>query len=126
MATPPATPRIAGKCGSLLYSVVREGAFVHVAMGTLVDDPRRSGRPLSSLSAPGIVVRDHGRPAPQYREHVTRDAEQAWVWSDRALLMFTISASNAVLNTNETMPCTVAVRRMIAVGDTVGSVEIRG
>lgn len=26
-------------CGSLLYSVVREGAFVHVAMGTLVDAP---------------------------------------------------------------------------------------
>jgi hypothetical protein len=26
-------------CGSLLYSVVRNGAFVHVAMGTLVDDP---------------------------------------------------------------------------------------
>jgi hypothetical protein len=26
-------------CGSLLYSVVREVAFVHVAMGTLVDDP---------------------------------------------------------------------------------------
>lgn len=28
-----------GICGSLLYSVVREGAYVHVAMGTLVDDP---------------------------------------------------------------------------------------
>lgn len=28
-----------GTCGSLLYSVVRDGAFVHVAMGTLVDDP---------------------------------------------------------------------------------------
>jgi hypothetical protein len=28
-----------GTCGSLLYSVVREGAFVHVAMGTLLDDP---------------------------------------------------------------------------------------
>src|SRR6202166_5005712 len=27
------------QCGSLLYSVVRDGAFVHVAMGTLVDDP---------------------------------------------------------------------------------------
>jgi len=27
------------KCGSLLYSVVRYGAYVHVAMGTLVDDP---------------------------------------------------------------------------------------
>ena len=26
-------------CGSLLYSVVREGAYVHVAMGSLVDDP---------------------------------------------------------------------------------------
>jgi len=26
-------------CGSLLYSVVRDGAFVHVALGTLVDEP---------------------------------------------------------------------------------------
>ena len=26
-------------CGSLLYSVVREGAYVHVALGSLVDDP---------------------------------------------------------------------------------------
>jgi hypothetical protein len=26
-------------CGSFLYSVVRDGAFVHVAMGTLVDEP---------------------------------------------------------------------------------------
>ena len=26
-------------CGSFLYSVVRDGAFVHVAMGSLVDDP---------------------------------------------------------------------------------------
>ncbi len=28
-----------GVCGSLLYSVVRDGAYVHVAMGSLVDDP---------------------------------------------------------------------------------------
>jgi hypothetical protein len=28
-----------GACGSLLYSVVREGRYVHVAMGTLVDAP---------------------------------------------------------------------------------------
>ena len=27
------------KCGSFLYSVVREGAFVHVTMGTLLDNP---------------------------------------------------------------------------------------
>jgi hypothetical protein len=26
-------------CGSLLYSIVRDGAFAHVAMGTLVDEP---------------------------------------------------------------------------------------
>lgn len=28
-----------GVCGSLLFSVVRDGAFVHVAMGSLVDAP---------------------------------------------------------------------------------------
>ena len=28
-----------GICGSLLYSVVRDGAYVHVALGSLVDDP---------------------------------------------------------------------------------------
>ncbi|MDH6231251.1 hypothetical protein M2281_001823 [Mesorhizobium soli] len=28
-----------GTCGSLLYSVVREGTYVHVAMGTLMDEP---------------------------------------------------------------------------------------
>ena len=26
-------------CGSLLYSIVRAGAYVHVAMGTLIDAP---------------------------------------------------------------------------------------
>jgi hypothetical protein len=28
-----------GSCGSFLYSVVRDGAFVHVTLGTLIDDP---------------------------------------------------------------------------------------
>lgn len=28
-----------GNCGSLLYSVVRDGAFAHVTLGTLVDTP---------------------------------------------------------------------------------------
>ena len=28
-----------GKCGSLLFSVVRDGAYVHVALGSLVDAP---------------------------------------------------------------------------------------
>ena len=46
-------------CGSLLFSVVRDGAFVHVAMGTLVDVP--SIRPTgTSSSAP----RRRGSPSP--------------------------------------------------------------
>ena len=28
-----------GICGGMLFSVVRDGAYVHVAMGSLVDDP---------------------------------------------------------------------------------------
>jgi hypothetical protein len=28
-----------GRCGSLIYSVVRDGMYVHVTMGTLIDEP---------------------------------------------------------------------------------------
>ena len=28
-----------GKCGSLLYSLVKEGTYVHVTFGTLIDSP---------------------------------------------------------------------------------------
>lgn len=56
-------------CGSLLYSVVREGAFVHVPMGTLVDDP--SIRPTAHIfvgsKAPWFQITDD---LPQYEEHV--------------------------------------------------------
>ena len=55
-------------CGSLLYSVVREGAFVHVAMGTLVDDP--SIRPTKHIfvgsKAPWFTITDD---LPQYEKH---------------------------------------------------------
>jgi len=55
-------------CGSLLYSVVRNGAFVHVAMGTLVDDP--SIRPTAHIfvgsKAPWFTIADD---LPQYEEH---------------------------------------------------------
>ncbi len=52
-----------GRCGSLLYSVVRDGAFVHVAMGTLVDDP--SIRPMAHIfvGLEGALVCDHRRSA---------------------------------------------------------------
>jgi hypothetical protein len=59
-------------CGSLLYSVVRDGAYVHVAMGTLVDDP--SIRPTKHIfvgsKAPWFTITDD---LPQYREHVVAD-----------------------------------------------------
>lgn len=56
-------------CGSLLYSVVRDGSFVHVTMGTLVDDP--SIRPTKHIfvgsKARWFTITDD---LPQYKEHV--------------------------------------------------------
>ena len=58
------------RCGSLLYSVVRDGAFVHVAMGTLVDDPgiRPSRHIFVGSKAAWFTITDD---LPQYAEHVT-------------------------------------------------------
>ena len=55
-------------CGSLLYSVVRDGAFVHVAMGSLVDDPaiRPSKHIFVGSKAPWFTITDD---LPQYEEH---------------------------------------------------------
>jgi hypothetical protein len=58
-----------GRCGSLLYSVVREGRFVHVALGTLVDAP--SIRPTAHIfvgsKAPWFTITDE---LPQHQGHV--------------------------------------------------------
>jgi hypothetical protein len=55
-------------CGSLLYSIVRGGAFVHVAMGTLLDDPtiRPSQHIFVGSKAPWYTICDD---LPQYQEH---------------------------------------------------------
>ncbi len=59
------------RCGSLLYSLVRGGAFVHVAMGTLVDSP--SIRPTAHIfvgsKAPWFSIADD---LPQHQGHVAR------------------------------------------------------
>ena len=49
-----------GRCGSLLFSVVRDGAFVHVAMGTLVDAPsiRPSRHIFVGSKAPWFTITD--------------------------------------------------------------------
>ena len=59
-----------GRCGSLLYSVVRDGAFVHVAMGTLVDDPtiRPTAHIFVGSKASWFAITDD---LPQYQEHLT-------------------------------------------------------
>lgn len=58
------------RCGSLLYSLVRDGAWVHVAMGTLLDDP--SIRPTAHIfvgsKAPWFTITDG---LPQYDGHVS-------------------------------------------------------
>jgi hypothetical protein len=55
-------------CGSLLFSVVREGAYVHVAMGSLVDTP--SLRPTHHIfvgsKAPWFEITDD---LPRFEEH---------------------------------------------------------
>ena len=55
-------------CGSLLYSVVRDGAFVHVALGSLADEP--SIRPTEHIfvgsKAPWFEITDE---LPQREEY---------------------------------------------------------
>ena len=56
-----------GVCGSLLFSVVREGAYVHVALGSLVDAPsiRPSGHIYVGSKAPWFEISDD---LPQFEE----------------------------------------------------------
>jgi hypothetical protein len=57
-------------CGSLLYSLVRDGTFVHVAMGTLVDDPaiRPNKHIFVGSKAPWFTITDD---LPQFEDHAT-------------------------------------------------------
>lgn len=57
-------------CGSLLYSVVRDGMYVHVTMGTLVDAPaiRPTAHIFVASKAPWFAITDD---LPQYQEHIT-------------------------------------------------------
>jgi hypothetical protein len=54
-------------CGSLLYSVVRDGAFVHVALGTLADAPgiRPTRHIFVGSKAPWFTITDD---LPQHEE----------------------------------------------------------
>jgi hypothetical protein len=56
-------------CGSFLYSVVRDGTFVHVLMGTLLDDPgiRPTAHIFVGSKAPWFTITDD---LPQYDGHI--------------------------------------------------------
>ena len=56
-----------GKCGSLLYSVVRDGEYVHVTLGTLKDTPsiRPSAHIFVGSKAPWFEITDD---LPQHNE----------------------------------------------------------
>ena len=60
-----------GRCGSLLYSVVRNGAYLHVALGSLVDAPtiRPTHHIFVGSKAPWFTITDD---LPQYEGHVTK------------------------------------------------------
>jgi hypothetical protein len=57
-----------GECGSLLFSVVREGAYVHVALGSLVDAPgiRPTKHIFVGSKAPWFELTDD---LPQFEEY---------------------------------------------------------
>ena len=57
-----------GACGSLLFSVVRDGTFVHVGMGSLADAPtiRPSAHIFVGSKAPWFEITDD---LPQFEEH---------------------------------------------------------
>ena len=59
------------KCGSLLYSVVRDALWVHVTLGTLLDAPgiRPSAHIFVGSKAPWFTITDD---LPQYEGHMTR------------------------------------------------------
>jgi len=57
-------------CGSLLFSVVRDGAYVHVALGSLRDAPgiRPAAHIFVGSKAPWFEITDD---LPQFEEHAT-------------------------------------------------------
>ena len=58
-------------CGSLLYSLVRDGKWVHVTMGTLVDAPaiRPAAHIFVGSKAPWFTIADD---LPQFEGHVVK------------------------------------------------------
>src|SRR3954452_10816447 len=67
---PAANDTRCARCGSLLFSVVRDGAYVHVALGSLRDAPalRPTEHIFVSSKAPWFEITDD---LPQFAEYAT-------------------------------------------------------
>jgi hypothetical protein len=61
------------RCGSLLFSIVRGGAFAHVTLGSLQDDPtiRPTAHIFVGSKAPWFTITDD---LPQHAGHVAHSA----------------------------------------------------
>lgn len=61
-----------GRCGSLLYSIVREGQWAHVAYGTLTDPPSLAptAHIFAGSKAPWYDILDG---LPQYEGHASQE-----------------------------------------------------
>jgi hypothetical protein len=59
-------------CGSYLYSVVREGEYIHLLLGTLTDEPtvRPTAHMFVRSKAPWFTITDG---LPQYQGHVVKE-----------------------------------------------------
>jgi hypothetical protein len=60
-----------GTCGSFLYSLVRDGQYIHVSLGSLADEPtiRPTHHIFVGSKAPWFTITDD---LPQYEGHLTR------------------------------------------------------
>jgi hypothetical protein len=66
---PAANDTRCARCGSLLFSVVRDGAYLHVALGSLRDAPslRPTAHIMVAFKAPWFEITDD---LPQYQGHI--------------------------------------------------------
>src|SRR5580765_2882164 len=78
-------------CGSLLFSVVRDGEWLHVALGSLVDPPtmRPANHIFTGSKARGFEITAD---LPRFEEYATQtpaeDALERSLWNVRAISLF--------------------------------------
>jgi hypothetical protein len=112
-------------CGSLLYSVVRDGTFVH-AMGTLIDDPtiRPTAHIFVGSKARWFTITDD---LPQYEEHVVAAGATASPTRNILMTMFATVFRWAVWGPPRRWPMSLLFwRRRAPIGSTAETYRLMG